>query len=326
MINGLKPKIGLVGVGSIGYIHLRLLVSELKDDATPAAVCDIDGKALDRARELGVTKLYGDYDEMLEEEDLDAVIIATPPYLHREQAIKALKKGLYVLLEKPMGVTLEDALEIARHAGNKLMIAFSLRYHGLYRKIKDRLDGMLGKPLMQWHIALGKMPPTPWIADKNKSGGMINENSIHILYQFYWYAGKVREIYARTWRTTPNITIEDNAAITLVHEEDTVSVLLHSWTTSHRWRKWGLQAEKGTVTCEGYLGGEYRISHGGRVIEEGTYSEPIEVMYTNQLRDFLEAIVNEWKPPVNEEDGVHIHKIINAVYESSIKDKPIRIN
>jgi UDP-N-acetylglucosamine 3-dehydrogenase len=326
-MSGLKPRIGLVGIGSMGYMHLKLLASgELGNEAILAAACDVDGKALGKARELGVTKLYKDYDEMLEKEGLDAVIIATPPYLHREQAVKALRRNLYVLLEKPMGVTLEDALEIARHADNRLMIAFSLRYHGLYRKVKDYLTRMLGAPLMQWHVALGRIPPVPWITDKGKSGGMINENSIHVLYQFYWYAGKVRKVYARVWRITPNITIEDNSAITLVHEGGTVSILLHSWTASHRWRKWGLQAEKGTITCEGYLGGEYRVSHDGKVVEEGVYNEPIEAMYANQLRDFIEAVVNEWKPQVNEEDGVHIHKVVKAVHESSAKDEPIRVD
>ncbi len=322
----MKPRIGLVGVGTMGYIHLKLLTTELRDLATVVAVCDVSDDALRRARELGVENLYGDYDEMLERESLDAVIIATPPYLHREQAIKALRKGLYVLLEKPMGVTLEDALEIARYAGNRLMIAFSLRYHNLYRKVKSYLDDMLGKPLMQWHVAMGRIPPIPWIGDRSRSGGMINENSIHVLYQFYWYAGRVREVFARTWRLTPGVTIEDNAAVTLVHEGGTVSILIHSWTASHRWRKWGLQAERGTVTCEGYLEGEYRISCEGRIVEEGRYEEPIEVMYANQLRDFIQSIVNGWKPPVNEEDGLHIHKVINAIYESAARDEPVKID
>ncbi len=321
----MKPRIGIIGLGSMGYIHLKILASSFKDKAVLAAVCDVSDEALNKARALGVTRLYKDYNEMLEKESLDAVIIATPPYLHKEQAIRALRQGLYVLLEKPMATSLEDVLEIARHANNRLMVAFSLRYHGLYRKVKKYLDEKLGKPLMQWHIALGRIPPMPWVVDKSKSGGMVNENSIHVLYQFYWYAGRVKEVYARTWRITPNITIEDNASITLLHEGDTASILVHSWSASHRWRKWGVQAERGTVTCEGYLSGEYRISSNGVVVEEGVYDKPVEDMYASQLADFIDSVVNRWKPKVNEEDGVHVHKVINAIYESARTGRPVKV-
>ncbi len=320
-------KVGLVGIGSMGGLHLKLLTtdSRLKELAKVTAVCDVREEALKLAKSLGVDGLFSSYDLMLREADLDAVIIATPPYLHREQAIKALKEGLYVLVEKPMGVTLGDAEEIAKYAGNKVMVAFSLRYHGLYELVKEYLSKELGDVITQWHIALGKVPPNEWIRKPELSGGMINENTIHVIYVMYWYAGKVEEVYAKTWRVREDVEIEDNALITMKHEGGSASTIIHSWSASHRWRKWGIQARYGTVTCEGYLGGSYRISKGGNILKEGNYDEPIEEMYVKQLKHFIECVKEGGKPLTNEEDGIHVHKIIHAIYTSAKQGKPIRI-
>ncbi len=321
-----KPKIGIIGLGNMGSLHLKVAKTLLRDKVDIVAVCDVDRYKLRYAEEYGVQKLYKNYTDMLEKEELDGVIIATPPYAHREQAIYALRKGLYVLLEKPMATNLKDAEEIARYANNRLMVAFSLRYHGLYNKVKHYLETKLGNVVVHWHIALGRIPSMPWISDKELSGGMVTENSIHVLYVFYWYAGKVREVYASLWRLTPNVTIEDNASIILKHENDATSILVHSWSASHRWRKWGIQAEKGTITCEGYLGGEYMISYNKKIIDSGIYEEPIEEMYRRQLEEFIESIMNNRKPLTNEEHGIHIHRVIQAIYESAQKKKLLRIN
>jgi len=323
-----KVRVGLVGIGSMGGLHLKLLTTDgrLKEVAEVVAACDVREEALRRARSLGVKYLFRDYVEMLNNTDLDAVVIATPPHLHRKQAIEALRRGLYVLVEKPMGVTLQDAEEIAKHASGRVMVAFSLRYHGLYRLVKKYLDSELGDVITQWHIALGKVPPTSWIRDPKLSGGMVNENTIHVIYVMYWYAGKVTEVYAKTWRVREDVMIEDNALITMKHEEGAASSIIHSWSATHRWRKWGLQARYGTVTCEGYLGGEYRVSKlGGAVITEGSFKEPIEEMYVRQLKHFIDCVERGDRPLTNEEDGVHIHKVIHAIYASAKNGELVRI-
>ncbi len=322
----MKPKIGIIGLGNMGSLHLKVAKTMLRDNIDVIAVCDVDDRRLRQAEEYGVRKLYKNYIDMLEKEELDGVIIATPPYLHKEPAIHALRKGLYVLLEKPMATSLRDAEEIARYADNRLMVAFSLRYHGLYNKVKHYLETKLGDVIIHWHIALGRIPPMQWVSNKELSGGMVTENSIHVLYVFYWYAGRVKEVYASLWRLTPNVTIEDNASVTLKHENGATSILVHSWSASHRWRKWGLQAEKGTITCEGYLGGSYRVSYNQNVIDEGEYNEPIEEMYKRQLEEFVNSIIEERRPLTNEKQGLHIHKVIQAIYSSAQRKTLVKIS
>jgi len=316
-------RIALIGAGNMGTLHLTVMKEA---GVEIAGVCDVKEEVLRRVKEEYGVPVYRDYREMLERENPDGVIIATPPHLHREQAIYALKKGYHVLLEKPMGANLQDARAIYRRAKgtNRLMVAFSLRFHGLFMKVKGYLERDLGDVLFQWHIALGRTPVNEWIKDSMKSGGMINENAVHVIYYFLWYAGDVRKVYGRCWTLEEDATIEDNAAVTFVHKNGAVSTLMQTWTAQHRWRKWGLQATNGTVTVDGYLGGDYKVStREMRVLEEGNFNEEVELMYLRQLRHFIHCIETGEKPIVNEADGLKVHRAVQALYRSSHLDRMV---
>ena len=318
-------KIGIIGLGWMGSLHYKLLRESLGIDVV--AVCDIDESRLEEPKKNRV-RVYRDYREMLEEGGFDGVIIATPPKFHKEQAIEALKRGFYVLLEKPMAKDLKEAMEIYNIAKgkNRLMIAFSLRFHELYTKIKEYIDQELGDIVYQWHIALGRIPSYPWIGDREFSGGMLNENGVHVLYYQMWYAGEVDEVYATSRTLQQGISIEDNIALYMKHRNGATSVFIQSWSGGHRWRKWGLVALRGRVTVEGYLGGSYTVSRmDGSIVEEKNFDKPIEDMYIAQLKHFIECIENSWRPIVNEEDGIKIQQIVEAAYLSSRESKPIKL-
>ncbi|HDH07044.1 MAG TPA: Gfo/Idh/MocA family oxidoreductase, partial [Thermoproteales archaeon] len=296
--------------------------------AKVVAICDIDEK---RLKEIGekysINSRYINYEEMLEKEDLDGVIIATPPKYHLDPTIKALKKGLYVLLEKPMAENLETAEKIYSTAAgtNRLMVGFSLRFHSIFRRIKELIDnGTIGQPLLQWHVALGKVPSTSWIGKKEISGGMVNEHAVHVIYVFYWYAGKPTRIYSEYFTFNPNITIEDNASFTLQHE-NAISTMIISWASTHPWRKWGVVGSEGTATVESYLGGPLTVStrRGEKFTED--YKIEVDEMYIRELEHFISCIKHRRKPVVNEEDGIIIQQIVDAIYRSSKEGKAIPI-
>jgi len=96
-----KVRVGLVGVGAMGDIHLRLLSRH--PQAEVVGVCDIDPKVRSRIEKDYSFGTYSDYQTLVEEKRPGALIIATPPHLHAEQALYTLGKGLYVLLEKTDG-------------------------------------------------------------------------------------------------------------------------------------------------------------------------------------------------------------------------------
>jgi len=319
-----KVRIGLIGVGEMGGIHLRLLAAHPL--AELVGVCDTDAGVRERVEREYSVRTYADYRALIEEGRPDAVIIATPPYLHPEQALYALEAGLYVLLEKPLAVDLEGAKRVCEAAAGRLMMAFSLRFHGLYRRIAEHLDS-LGRVVSQWHLALGRMPRNSWVGHKEKSGGMINEHAVHMLYVFLWYAGEVEEVYARLWRLGEERDIEDTATVELVHASGATSTLIQTWWAGHRLRNWGVQCEGGTVTVEGYLGGPYKVSRADMsTVEEGVFEEPVEEMYRRQLDHFLDCVIQGKRPAVNEEDGLRIQRLVAAIHRSAAEGRPVRLS
>ncbi len=320
-------RLGIIGFGFMGSTLGKLLVSrdELRAKAKLVAVCDIDSNALNKAKELGVEATYNDYKELIDNAGIDAVIIATPPHLHEEQAVYALKKGLYVLLEKPMSVDLDSAKRIYECDNGKLMMAFSLYFHDMYRDIAKALED-LGGPLYLWHVALGKLPPYPWIGKKGLSGGMINEHAVHVLFVYTWYAGEVEEVFARTWTLSEGLEIEDNAAITMIHRSGAASHYFQSWSGGHRYRKWGIQAKLGRITVESYLAGPYKISRVDGYEETREFSKPIDEMYVNELRSFIDCVENGLKPFPGAKEGLEIQRIVDAIYRSAREGRVVRIS
>jgi len=205
------------------------------------------------------------------------------------------------------------------------MIAFSLRFHGLFRKIAEYLD-LLGPVITQWHLALGRTPTSPWIGWKAKSGGMINEFTVHLLYAFCWYAGDVEKVYARLWKLGKEGDIEDTASVLLVYKSGATSMLVQTWQAGHRLRHWGIQCQRGTATVEGYLGGHYKVSNADMsTLEEGVFEEPVEEMYKRQLNHFIYCVAVGKKPGVNEEDGLWIQRIVSAIHRSAAEGRPVHL-
>ena len=119
-------RMGVIGLG-MGQGHARGYQSH--PNAELVALCDLDGKRLQKvAEDLAVEQTYVDVDEMLKKADLDAVSVALPNKLHAPMSIKALRRGLHVLCEKPMARTVREAermLAAANKANRNLMINFS---------------------------------------------------------------------------------------------------------------------------------------------------------------------------------------------------------
>ena len=103
-------RMGMIGAGWIAQDHKRVLGS--LPEAELVAVCDLDSERAEALASGTGARTYQDWRELLDNEDLGAVIVAVPPQAHREPAVAALGRGLPVYLEKPIARTAEDAAEI----------------------------------------------------------------------------------------------------------------------------------------------------------------------------------------------------------------------
>lgn len=138
--------IGLIGVGNIGQIHLANLLS--LRGCRVAGVCDMDRELLTKVAQQFSVKPYSNVNQLLQESDLDAVLIATPSSTHKQLACDALAAGKHVFIEKPLAETLEDSRAIlAATAASELIVqvGFCERFNVAYIEAKRNVvQGRLG--------------------------------------------------------------------------------------------------------------------------------------------------------------------------------------
>jgi predicted dehydrogenase len=161
-------KVALVGCGSVSQrgILPHLRVDDARAKADLVAVCDVDGeRARATAERFGVPAWYADYDAMLREADLEAVLLATPIPFHFEQARAAIEAGKHVYVQKAMTTSLRDAdalVDAARAAGVKLVASPGQMLSPGYGRIRDLVgEGALGR--VYWVMAT-----TAWIGHEHE--------------------------------------------------------------------------------------------------------------------------------------------------------------
>jgi predicted dehydrogenase len=196
-------RVVVAGLGIMGFEHVKTVASVSR--LRLAGICDVDAGNLERAGALADVPRYRDYAAMLDRERPDAVIVATPHYQHPVMATEALRRGMHVLVEKPVGVHgLEVRRSLAawdearkRKPGIVYAVMLNLRTHGCWRKIKALLDaGELGRLVrVSWiitdwyrtqrYFALGAWRGT-W---KGEGGGVLLNQCPHNLDLFQWFAG-----------------------------------------------------------------------------------------------------------------------------------------
>ena len=143
-----KMKVAVAGVGFIGPAHIEALrrIPNIEVVAVSHPVAD---EVEQKAKDLGVPNGYADYNEMIEKEEIHAVHICTPNFLHYEMSKTALEKGIHVICEKPLATKTaeaEELVELAKKTGLVNAVHFNLRYYPLVRQMKTmREKGELGE-------------------------------------------------------------------------------------------------------------------------------------------------------------------------------------
>jgi predicted dehydrogenase len=179
--------IGVIGAGFMGTLHARAL-SQLAGVRVTALADPVlkHPPALPEQREAPA--IHPDFRDLLDRDDVDAVVIATPEFEHREAVVAAAERGKHILLEKPIATTLDDAdaiIEAASRNGVKLMLAHILRFDARYAQIKAAIDaGTVGKPLVCY--ARRNAP----IQEARRLGGRVEVEdyiSVHDLDQVFWF-------------------------------------------------------------------------------------------------------------------------------------------
>lgn len=191
----------MIGVGNRGS-HVMKGVLE-QPNAAVVALCDIKPDRLDAAASAAAKdqpKTYKDWRAVIDRKDIEAVFIATPPYLHSEMAVAALQAGKHVYCEKPIGITasqVRDVVKAAKNSKKVFMVGQQLRsFTQLQEAIAKIRGGVIGNVLMvnaQRHASQDLShdgSSADWYFDVDKSGGYLIEQSVHNLDACNWVVGE----------------------------------------------------------------------------------------------------------------------------------------
>ena len=195
---GREVRTAFIGVGNRGTSLLKQVLA--KENAPVVAICDIDANKRDRAQQLAAKynpQSSTEWHKIVEMQNIDAVLIATPCDLHAEMAAACLSAGKHVYCEKPLGITaqqVDHVLKASRRSGKVLQIGQQMRYWPwLAGSIPHIHKGIIGKVLMvkaqrhnPAHPAGAKENLPEWYFDVKRSGDRIVENGVHNLDVCNW--------------------------------------------------------------------------------------------------------------------------------------------
>ncbi|WP_062051618.1 Gfo/Idh/MocA family protein [Bacillus sp. JCM 19034] len=192
-------RVGVIGVGSISRSHIQAY--KQNEQVELVALCDIHQERLqEKGHEYSVDKLYVDYIELLQQEDIDAVSICTWNNTHAEIAIAALEANKHVLVEKPLSLNVKEALavqEAARKSDKIVQVGFVRRHADSIKLLKTFIDqqelGQIYYAKASFLRRIGN--PGGWFSDQKKSGGgPLIDLGVHMIDLCWYLMGKPRPV------------------------------------------------------------------------------------------------------------------------------------
>jgi len=211
----------IVSVGVVGSswwadaMHLPALASH--PGARTIAICSRNrDNAQQMADTWSIPQVYTDYNEMIDDADLDAIVISTPNSTHYPIAMKALGERLHVLCEKPIALTYAQAREMAERAQAldlKTLVPFTYSFMPTARYLKELIDGgYLGAPYhlnMRYYTGFARDGDYLWRFDRKIAGsGIIGDLGSHFLYIAEWLYGDIEAITCRLGFTVPRPPVD----------------------------------------------------------------------------------------------------------------------
>jgi len=331
--------IALIGCGAVAEkMHLPEY-AQCKEAQMVACVDIVKEKAEHLAEVVGGAQVFTDYQDALALDEVQAVDICLPNYLHAPVAIAAAEAGKHVLCEKPMAVSLADAqamIEVAERAGMTLMIRQSTRFAPPYSKVKQIVDaGVLGRinTMRGTHCHAGPefwTPNYPWFFDKAQSGGGASlDMGIHICDFMLWLADKrVEEVTGFVGTLEKNIEVDDNIMGLMRFEDGTFASFQASWSVKPMGdSSLTIHGEKGVLRLrsdpEHPITLELQTEEGFPDVQYPKVSVPGP--WGTACGHFVECVAQGKRPLVTGEDGKRALEVILATHKSSETGRIIRL-
>lgn len=318
-----RVRLALVGCGGMG----RALCDQARtlENAVISAVFDTDEERRAEAAERYEAVAAGSLDELLQRDDVDAVVVATPGGLHKPVVIAATAAGKHVFSEKPLAANVADADEMIRAvdaAGVKAMVGQVCRYHPTHRQLKRMVvDGPLGR-IQSIYVervggGWGKNHPS-WRLSRELSGGTLLEVNAHEIDFMTWLAGPVTRVMAVGGQMADErLDYPDVTWVSMTFASGAVGVLQSTNITTLGSYAGRFDAEGGSALVTQLFGGPITFKARAEGAEVETITpEPVENPVLAEMRAFVTAIIQDTEPPVTFAQARHTVAIAEAAYTS----------
>jgi predicted dehydrogenase len=331
-----KTKVGIIGLGGIAQlVHLPIL-SKL-NNVDIEAVAEVNKSRLKAiADKFSIKNRFADYKELLVNPDIEAVVIATPTSTHAEIAIECIQAGKHVLIEKPLGRTIDEANKInaaAKKHKRLAMVGMNLRFRPDAMLLKTVLNsGELGEIFYIKCSWLRKQSSEQnWFMKKSESGGgVISDIGIVLIDLSCWLIDypDVKSASVQTYKHRTK-EVEDSAVGLIRFKNNTVinfevSWSLHSEQDSMRLTAYGTQGTAQLNPLRAYKRIEStKIDY--TPAKSSSAKNLYKKSYENELKHFIGAVRSTNPLRSTTEDILTQMKLLSAIYESSEKHCEINL-
>lgn len=307
-------KLGIIGLGYVGQIHLRNSLRLRNVEIT--AVADVSPKALKKARNLGIKKTYTNYEDLLKIPELEAVIISLPTHLHLQCANQTAEAKKDIFLEKPIARNVNEAKEIlstAQRNSVKLMMGYPLRFNTAFRNIREKIKlGLLGdvENAHATYISAGPFfhraeehSPVPvpdwWFNKELTGGGVLVDLGSHIINLLRWYFGEITSIKGHFGHRF-NMDFEDSAICLAKFNSGTVAVINVGWFSQEYFLKIDLLGSVKKVSAENSP--STPMSAAVQMLATGRtkFHRP----HLDELQYFVNCLIKDVPPQPSGQDGL----------------------
>jgi myo-inositol 2-dehydrogenase / D-chiro-inositol 1-dehydrogenase len=332
-----KLKLGVIGTGRIGKVHIATLVQNVPQ-AEVVAIADVNlTSANEVAKAFGITTVFSNYMDVINHPEVEAVVLCSPTDTHARYIVDAAKAGKHIFCEKPVDLSLEiikGALDAVSKAGVKLMVGFNRRFDPNFSKIKQMVsDGKIGDPHI---LKITSRDPAPPPAEYSAvSGGMFMDMTIHDFDMARYIAGsEVTEVYTNaTVLVDPAIGKAgdvDTAIITLTFANGAIGVIDNSRKAVYGYdQRVEIFGSKGMACADNNYPENHRYFAGDGVhssLPLNFFMDRYLEAYANEMKIFCNAVVNNLQLPVSGKDGLMSVAIALAAKKSYLEHRPVKLD
>lgn len=316
---------GLIGCGDIARKRIAPALRDLGE-------CDFIAVSRERAElakafaeEFGARKWYPTWSELLRDDEVDAVYLATPVHLHAAQAIAAAEAGKHVLCEKPMALTVRECDQmIAACRANKvkLGVAYYRHFYPVVERIKSLIkSGEIGVPVLAEVNAFEWFNPEvdhprAWLLRKDRSGGGpmfdFGCHRIEVLTNIF---GPITEVKATLSNTVFDREVEDTASVLFRFEPGVCGLLSVSHAVAEPKDSLHIFGTLGSIRVSILNEGKLRVV--GKLGERYEVHAPAANLHAPSIEDFARAVLTDREPAVSGETGRAVAMIEEEIYSQA---------